>query len=176
MVALRCWPAALPHVRRSLSTRPSVRFLPPALEEKVAGNLPAAVETTVPVPSTAGTRLISLIVCRDSPTDTLKAFENNCPHQAGKLFLNPDGHLQCRLHGAKFYVKDGKCFDGPCTGSRLSILAVDELYRGQITTTVQALTDLWANGSGGTAPRKNWQPSAKAQDVMDAFAGASRRS
>ena len=157
-------------MRRGLSA--ALRFLPSALEERIAGALPAAVETTIPVSSSSSTRLINLILCRDATTRRVKAFENFCPHQAGRLFLAPDGLLQCRLHGARFEISDGRCVSGPCSGSRLSMLSVDEDEHGQISTTLAALSKLASAGSGGTVPKKTWRPSAKAQEVLDAFAEA----
>ena len=155
-------------MRRGLSTS-ALRFLPRPLEEKLVGTT-AAVETSIPVPAASGTRLINLIVCRDASTRRARVFENYCPHQAGRLFLAPDGLLQCRLHGARFNVDDGICISGPCSGSRLSMLEVEEAERGSISTTLEALESLCAAGSGGTAPKKGWRPSSIAQDVLDAFA------
>ena len=153
-------------MRRQLSTLH--RILPAALERKLAEAAPVAVETTLPVPTATGTRLLNLILCRQLPSSRVTAFENHCPHEAGTLILR-DGMLQCRLHGARFTVEDGTCVSGPCVGSRLSMLPVDEAGRGEVVLRLEDLAALRAAGSGGAAPRKGWRPSAMAQAVLDAF-------
>jgi nitrite reductase/ring-hydroxylating ferredoxin subunit len=62
-------------------------------------------------------------------------FENNCPHQGGRLdtspgqFMDEDGNfLECGRHHAQFDIDTGHCFIGPCQGQRLTPikLVVDE--------------------------------------------------
>ena len=163
-----------PHVQtmRRLSTLH--RILPPALEGKLAELAPTAVEATLPVPTATGTRLVNLILCRQLPSSRVTAFENHCPHQAGKLILR-DGMLQCRLHGARFTVEDGTCVSGPCVGSRLSMLPVSEAAPGEVYLRLEDLAAMRAAGSGGAAPRKGWRPSARAQALLDAFVEESEK-
>ena len=54
------------------------------------------------------------------------AYENSCPHTGVNLnwqkeqFFSFDGlFLQCSLHGALFEPDSGLCIRGPCLGSRL---------------------------------------------------------
>lgn len=63
----------------------------------------------------------------------LYAYVNSCPHTGAPLnwtpdqFLTASGHyIQCSIHGAKFQIKDGECFVGPCAGRFLKALRVVE--------------------------------------------------
>ena len=148
----------------------TTRLLPPVLEQRLStSSRPAAVETTLPVPDVHGTTyLIDIIVVCGKDGD-LRAFENSCPHQAGRLMLAPDGVMTCRLHGARFNPSDGLCIAGPCTGQLLQPLPVIE-DRQEVHTSLQALRDLQARGTGGRLPSKKWQPNATMQQLLDAFA------
>ena len=147
--------------------------MPAALEERLAASpLPAAVETTLPVPVDGSPRLVKVVVTRDE-AGVLRAFENFCPHQGGTLFLAPNGELRCRLHGAQFRLRDGLCTGGPCAGALLTPLpltSADEDCKAR--TTLPSLVALSVAGSGGRKPPAGWKPSAEAQQLLDAFASS----
>ena len=55
------------------------------------------------------------------------AYHNCCPHFSLPLNYEPHlfhvldgGVLMCAHHTAMFHLEDGKCFDGPCMGGRLT--------------------------------------------------------
>jgi nitrite reductase/ring-hydroxylating ferredoxin subunit len=62
----------------------------------------------------------------------VQAFHNVCPHAGRALnwapgrFLIDAGLLVCAAHGATFSIPDGRCVGGPCRGSRLQELALEE--------------------------------------------------
>ena len=52
---------------------------------------------------------------------------NICPHAQAPLEWNPDDFLDekkeyiiCAMHGAKFTIEEGACFEGPCNGVGLT--------------------------------------------------------
>ena len=63
----------------------------------------------------------------------LHAYVNSCRHQARQLDFG-DAHffddaydaLVCCHHGARYRPDSGLCFDGPCEGARLTMLALEE--------------------------------------------------
>ena len=63
----------------------------------------------------------------------IHAYVNSCRHQSLALDFG-DGHffddeadaLVCCHHGARYRPESGECFEGPCRGSRLTPLAVEE--------------------------------------------------
>ncbi len=63
----------------------------------------------------------------------LVAFLNECPHWSVELDLG-DGHfydpeldrIYCKNHGALFVLPSGVCDSGPCAGSGLHALSVQE--------------------------------------------------
>jgi nitrite reductase/ring-hydroxylating ferredoxin subunit len=153
--------------RRRKST--IVRLLPPILEQRLKPG--SAVEHTVPVPDQSNSvRLLNIIVIRDASGGT-HAFENYCPHQAGRLFMEPGGTLQCRLHGAKFDVqRSGHCTSGPCVGERLTSLPLIEATPDEgLSVSLLALLRLQETGSGGRRPPKGWQPNGLAKALLEAF-------
>ena len=63
----------------------------------------------------------------------LLAFRNCCPHFSLPLNYEPDCFhvfdaelLMCAHHTAIFRLGDGLCVDGPCTGARLTAIAIDD--------------------------------------------------
>jgi len=59
------------------------------------------------------------------------AYHNRCPHFSLPLNFEPQvfhvydrEYLMCAHHTALFRIADGYCFDGPCTGARLTAIAV----------------------------------------------------
>lgn len=74
-------------------------------------------------------------------------FENNCPHQGGRLDVQP-GHfmdeennfIECGRHHAQFDIDTGHCFIGPCQGRRLAPirLVIDD---GDVCVTGVLLAD-----------------------------------
>jgi nitrite reductase/ring-hydroxylating ferredoxin subunit len=63
----------------------------------------------------------------------VRAYVNACPHQRRALdfgdaqfFDESADALVCTHHGARFRPDDGACFEGPCAGSGLTALAVEE--------------------------------------------------
>jgi nitrite reductase/ring-hydroxylating ferredoxin subunit len=63
---------------------------------------------------------------------TVRAYLNVCPHRAqpvdvgdGRLWL-PTGEIECQAHGARFDPSTGECTGGPCSGSPLTRLAIEE--------------------------------------------------
>ena len=61
------------------------------------------------------------------------AWLNICPHQGRRLdyapgkFLIDRDRLVCAAHGASFRLADGRCVSGPCLGSSLRRVAVQEV-------------------------------------------------
>ena len=58
-------------------------------------------------------------------------FENNCPHQGGRLdrepgqFLDENGNfITCGKHHAQFDLDTGECFIGPCQGHHLKPISL----------------------------------------------------
>ena len=71
-----------------------------------------------------GDALHSVFVVRAG--DTVRAYENACPHTQGPLDWVPDQFLTrekdmilCATHGALFRIADGHCLSGPCEGDSL---------------------------------------------------------
>ena len=71
-----------------------------------------------------GDALRSVFVVRAG--ETLRAYENACPHTQGPLDWVPDQFLTrekdlilCATHGALFRIDDGHCLSGPCVGESL---------------------------------------------------------
>ena len=67
-----------------------------------------------------------------APDGTVRAWVNVCPHRAqpvdigdGRLF-NPLGEIECHAHGARFDPSSGLCVGGPCPGTSLHPLRIDE--------------------------------------------------
>jgi nitrite reductase/ring-hydroxylating ferredoxin subunit len=63
---------------------------------------------------------------------SIRAYLNVCPHRAqpvdwgdGRLFLL-NGDLECPAHGARFDPSTGVCKFGPCEGSSLTRLQIEE--------------------------------------------------
>ena len=76
-----------------------------------------------------GDALHSVFVVRTG--DTVRAYENACPHTGGPLDWVPDQFLTrekdmilCATHGALFRIEDGHCLSGPCVGEDLTPLPV----------------------------------------------------
>ncbi len=64
--------------------------------------------------------------------DAARAYRNVCPHRSqpvdlgdGKLF-SKSGALECQAHGAFFESATGACLGGPCDGTGLSKLPIEE--------------------------------------------------
>ncbi|HQZ44905.1 MAG TPA: Rieske 2Fe-2S domain-containing protein [Usitatibacteraceae bacterium] len=62
-----------------------------------------------------------------------RAYVNRCPHlgteldwQPGQFFDESGLYLVCSTHGAIFEPSGGRCVAGPCRGSRLQAIAVEE--------------------------------------------------
>lgn len=58
-------------------------------------------------------------------------YVNRCPHIGVPLEMEPDEFISkfgneiiCSTHGARFRIEDGTCVSGPCSGERLSPIAV----------------------------------------------------
>lgn len=67
-----------------------------------------------------------------APDGTVRAWVNLCPHRAqpvdvgdGRLF-NSLGEIECHAHGARFDPGTGSCVGGPCPGTSLQRLAIEE--------------------------------------------------
>jgi len=63
--------------------------------------------------------------------NSVKAYENNCPHQnvplneAYKIDVNPfEKTMKCSVHDAYFQVEDGYCIEGPCMGEELPAIPI----------------------------------------------------
>ena len=68
--------------------------------------------------------------------NSVKAYENNCPHQnvpldeAYKIDVNPyQKTMKCSVHDAYFKIEDGTCIEGPCWNESLATvdITIDEL-------------------------------------------------
>jgi nitrite reductase/ring-hydroxylating ferredoxin subunit len=64
----------------------------------------------------------------------LRAYLNRCQHLpipldgGSRRFLSSDGgHLQCGTHGAHYRFDDGHCVRGPCLGTNLIALELEQL-------------------------------------------------
>ncbi len=71
--------------------------------------------------------------------DSIKAYENNCPHQdvplneAYKIDVNPfDKTMKCSVHDAFFNIEDGLCVEGPCINDELTTVAIEIDEQGDI--------------------------------------------
>jgi nitrite reductase/ring-hydroxylating ferredoxin subunit len=63
----------------------------------------------------------------------LVAYHNCCPHYSIPLNYEPDSFhtfdselLMCAHHTAMFRLEDGYCYEGPCEGSRLTAIPIEE--------------------------------------------------
>lgn len=61
------------------------------------------------------------------------AYQNLCQHLPITLDLNDDDFftydrlfLQCHMHGAMYDIETGQCVAGPCQGSQLTALEIEE--------------------------------------------------
>ncbi len=66
--------------------------------------------------------------------NTVRGYRNSCPHQGTPLETFPDRFLSrdasaliCSTHGAMFRPEDGKCVSGPCKGTSLDPLSVEQV-------------------------------------------------
>lgn len=64
--------------------------------------------------------------------NTIRAYENSCPHNYAPLNWNPDvflsydkNHIQCANHGALFEIDSGHCIYGPCVGQGLTSIKLE---------------------------------------------------
>jgi nitrite reductase/ring-hydroxylating ferredoxin subunit len=76
--------------------------------------------------------------------DRVFGYLNRCPHTGAPLdwtpdrFLDLDGeHIQCAMHAALFRIDDGRCIAGPCSGDRLTPVAL-KLEAGVVRLAVPA--------------------------------------
>ena len=58
--------------------------------------------------------------------DSFYAYKNECCHlpitlnlEKGDFFDKEGKNIQCAMHGAKYRIEDGHCFQGPCVGEKL---------------------------------------------------------
>ena len=64
-------------------------------------------------------------------TGELRAYVNRCRHAnlpldwGDERFLDEEGKLACRAHGARFDPGDGRRFEGPCWGKQLRPVKVE---------------------------------------------------
>ena len=63
--------------------------------------------------------------------EVVHAYVNECPHALARLdtppgnFLSADGRtFRCNFHGARFTIRDGRCFAGPCVGQSLRAVPI----------------------------------------------------
>ena len=72
-----------------------------------------------------------VLVLRDD-SGKLRAFFNECRHvpipldSGGRKFTNSEGLLECKTHGALYRRDDGECVSGPCMGSRLVPVVIED--------------------------------------------------
>ena len=66
--------------------------------------------------------------------DKVSVWHNLCPHQArplnyapGQYLQTPDGHMVCAAHGATFDLDNGECIAGPCKGSSLQGVDIEQI-------------------------------------------------
>ena len=71
--------------------------------------------------------------------ETVKAYENNCPHQnipldeAYKIDINPfQKTMKCSVHDAFFKIEDGECIEGPCRNESLATVEITIDEQGDI--------------------------------------------
>ena len=71
------------------------------------------------------------LVLRDD-AGVVRAYFNECRHvpipldAGGRKFTNADGVLECKTHGALYRRDDGECVSGPCMGSRLIPIVIED--------------------------------------------------
>jgi nitrite reductase/ring-hydroxylating ferredoxin subunit len=77
------------------------------------------------------------------PSGELRGYVNRCRHAnlpldwADGRFLDGEGLLACRAHGARFRPEDGVCVAGPCLGRQLRPIKL-ELDQGMVVATAVA--------------------------------------
>ena len=71
--------------------------------------------------------------------NTVKAYQNNCPHQDVpliedyKIDVNPfDKTMKCSVHEAFFTIEDGTCTEGPCINEKLVSVSINLKENGDI--------------------------------------------
>ena len=76
-----------------------------------------------------GDAVLEVFVVRGN--DSVYGYINSCPHTGAPLDWVPDQflsldklHIQCATHDALFRITDGVCVAGPCTGERLTAVAL----------------------------------------------------
>ena len=84
-----------------------------------------------PVPGRLGPVLVEGFALRDA-SGAVRGYQNVCAHRGqpvdvgdGRLFAG-DGTLECQAHGAHFDAATGRCLRGPCEGSSLRALPLEE--------------------------------------------------
>jgi nitrite reductase/ring-hydroxylating ferredoxin subunit len=106
-------------------------------ERLTKAQAPASIAHNVPVDQ--GAFMLDVVVVK-SKDETMRAFENFCPHAGGKMGISADGTLSCKSHGAKFKHEDGLCVSGPCQGERLVPLTLSQCEEtGALSYTDEAL-------------------------------------
>jgi nitrite reductase/ring-hydroxylating ferredoxin subunit len=71
----------------------------------------------------------------------IDAWLNICPHQGRRLdyapgkFLIDRGRLVCAAHGAVFELPEGRCVAGPCLGSHLRRVLVEDVGEDALRAT-----------------------------------------
>ncbi|GKT11088.1 MAG: ketohexokinase [Thiomicrorhabdus sp.] len=90
---------------------------------------------TLIVNTESGRKSVVLIKYENS----VKAYENNCPHQnvplneAYKIDVNPfEKTIKCSVHDAFFKIEDGLCVDGPCWNESLATVDIEIDDNGDI--------------------------------------------
>ena len=84
-----------------------------------------------------GVDALEVVVVREN--NRAYGYVNSCPHTGSPLewveneFMSEDGgHIMCRTHGALFEIADGTCIAGPCTGDRLTPVALQVDGSGRV--------------------------------------------
>jgi nitrite reductase/ring-hydroxylating ferredoxin subunit len=85
----------------------------------------------------AGDRAFRVVLFRMDAGDAqgVRAYVNECPHVGIPFQFSADvfcvhdiegrRDLMCAHHTAMFHLDDGRCYDGPCVGERLTVVDVE---------------------------------------------------
>jgi nitrite reductase/ring-hydroxylating ferredoxin subunit len=103
------------------------------IDAGIAADIVEGITRVVPLPPEPSGLRREAIVLRDGD-GVLRAYLNRCQHlpipldSGSRAFLGPDGrHLVCRTHGAAYQLHDGLCVAGPCRGTALVSLRLDQV-------------------------------------------------
>ncbi len=109
-----------------MTRAPAARVAAGCVHDLVAGQV-----RVVRLPADASGMPREALLLRDA-RGRLRAYLNRCRHlpvpldAGGRSFFSADGsELECRTHGARYRLDDGRCVEGPCKGAALQAFAIE---------------------------------------------------